>query len=311
MTHGIHEKMTRWDILVLMVLSVLWGGSFFFIEVLVDHLPPLTIVNIRVALAAIALWVIIWIRRVEKPANLVQWVALLVLGALNNALPFTLITWGQTEISSGLASILNATTPFFTVLVAGAMLTDERMTPGKLLGVVIGVIGTAVMIGPSALKGLSGGTLGQIAVLGAALSYALAAVYARRFKAWGISPLMVATGQVTMAAFLLAPLTLVVDQPWTLDMPSMTAWSAMVGLAFFSTVIAYILYFRLIDSAGATNAALVTFLIPISAILLGVAFLGETLNGLQVLGMTLIFGGLLVMDGRIWQSLKNKGEKHK
>lgn len=285
---------------MLAALSVLWGGSFFFIEILVDHLPPLTIVTFRVGLAAIALWGIVLARRLPLPKTREQWGALFVIGLLNNALPFCLIVWGQTQISSGLASIFNATAPFFTVLVAGAVLTDERITKHKLAGVLIGLLGTAVLIGPEALKGVTGSMLGQLAVMGAALSYAFAATFARRFKKWGLSPLIVATGQVTTAALMLLPFMLAIDRPWTNFAVPVEAVLAMAGLAFFSTVIAYILYFRLIASAGATNAALVTFLIPISAILLGVTILGETFTGVQAAGMALIGAGLLVMDGRIF-----------
>jgi len=304
MTQTINQQMSLADIVTLIVLSILWGGSFFFIEILVDHLPPLTIVTFRVGLAAVALWGIILALKLPLPKTKQHWTALAVIGLINNALPFCLITWGQTQISSGLASIFNATTPFFTVVVAGIVLIDEKITKQKLLGVTIGLLGTIVLIGPEALKGLTGSTLGQLAVIGAAISYAFAAAYSRRFKKWGLSPLMVATGQVTMATLILLPLMFIIDQPWlTLTISFEVLW-AISGLAFFSTVIAYILYFRLIASAGATNAALVTFLIPISAIFLGVTILGETFTGLQALGMGLIGLGLLVMDGRLFQKLK-------
>lgn len=304
MTQTINQQMSLADIVTLIVLSILWGGSFFFIEILVDHLPPLTIVTFRVGLAAFALWGIILALKLPLPKTKQHWTALAVIGLINNALPFCLITWGQTQISSGLASIFNATTPFFTVVVAGIILIDEKITKQKLLGVTIGLLGTIVLIGLEALKGLTGSTLGQLAVIGAAISYAFAAAYSRRFKKWGLSPLMVATGQVTMATLILLPLMFIIDQPWlTLTISFEVLW-AISGLAFFSTVIAYILYFRLIASAGATNAALVTFLIPISAIFLGVTILGETFTGLQALGMGLIGLGLLVMDGRLFQKLK-------
>ena len=300
MTQNINQQMNLTDILMLVTLSILWGGSFFFVEVLVAHLPPLTIVTFRVGLAAIALWIIALTLKLPLPSTRQQWKALFVIGLLNNALPFCLIVWGQTQISSGLASIFNATTPFFTVLVAGAVLVDERITKQKMTGVIIGLLGTVILIGPAALKGLTGSTIGQLAVMGAAISYAFAATYARRFKKWGLSPLIVATGQVTMATLILLPLMLFIDKPWIdLMIPFEAVW-AIAGLAFFSTVVAYILYFKLISSAGATNAALVTFLIPISAILLGVIVLGETFTGPQAIGMGLIGFGLLVMDGRIF-----------
>lgn len=299
MTNQINQHMRGLDWVIFLTLALLWGGSFFFIEVLVKHLPPLTIVTLRVGLAAITLWMIILARGYEIPKTRKAWKALFIVGFLNNALPFSLIVWGQTHISSGLSSILNATTPFFTVLVAGFLLSDEKITTNKILGVLIGIIGAVILIGPKALQGVSGSVLGQVAVLGAAFSYALAGVFARRFKTLGISPLMVATGQVTTAALMLMPLTLIIDKPWTLTIPPLPIIGAMLGLAFLSTVIAYILYFRLIASAGATNAALVTFVIPIFAILLGVFILGENFTGLQAAGMSLIGAGLIVMDGRL------------
>lgn len=299
MTNHINQHMRGVEWGMLLVLSLLWGGSFFFIELLVEHLPPLTIVTLRVSLAAIVLWLIILARKYEIPNSLKAWTALISVGFLNNALPFTLITWGQTHINSGLSSIFNATTPFFTVIVAGALLADEKMTRHKIYGVLIGILGVSVLIGLDALKGVTGSVFGQLAVLGAAISYAFAGVFARRFKGLGISPLMVATGQVTTAAIMLTPLTLFIDQPWTLAMPPAPIIAAMLGLAFLSTVVAYILYFRLIATAGATNAALVTFIIPISAILLGVIILGETFTPVQAMGMVLISAGLIVMDGRI------------
>ncbi len=297
----INQQMRLPDIVTLVILSILWGGSFFFVEVLVNYLKPLTIVTFRVGIAAIALWFIIGALKIALPKERRHWIALMVVGVLNNALPFTLIVWGQTHISSGLASILNATMPFFTVLVAGVFLIDEKITRGKLIGVFTGLLGTVVLIGPDALKGMSGSLLGQFAVMAAGLSYAFASVYARRFKAWGISPIMVATGQVTMATLVLLPLTLIIDKPYLgLSLP-LSSIGAILGLSLLSTVIAYILFFRLISSAGATNAALVTFLIPISAIFLGVMILGESFNTLQAAGMGLIGLGLLIMDGRLFK----------
>lgn len=301
MTMKINQQMAPLESLTLVVLSILWGGSFFFVEVLVDELPPLTIVTIRVTLAAIALWAIILFLKLSIPKTIKHWAALFILGAINNALPFCLIAWGQTQISSGLASIFNATTPFFTVLIAGAFLTDERFSILKITGVIFGLLGVIILIGPQALQGINGSALGQIAVMSAAFFYAISSVYARRFKSWNISPLVIATGQVTSASLLLFPLMFIIDGPLVLSALSSSAILALLGLAFFSTVIAYILYFRLIASAGATNAALVTFLIPVSAILLGVLFLGEKFTSVDFIGMTLIGVGLLVMDGRIFK----------
>ena len=306
MSLKINQQMSLSDIAILLSLAGLWGGSFFFVEILVNHLPPLTIVTFRVGLAAVALWAIVLMLKLPIPKTRQQWTALLIVGLFNNALPFSLITWGQTEISSSLASILNATTPFFTVLVAGVLLVDERITTLKLLGVIIGLLGTVVLIGPNALKGVTGSLLGQLAVMGAGLSYALAGVFSRRFKQWDVSSMIVATGQVTMATLILLPLALWIDRPWVNFNLPLEAIGAIAGLSMFSTVIAYTLYFRLIASAGATNAALVTFLVPISAILLGVVILGENFNILQAFGMGLIGLGLLTMDGRLFHRVRSR-----
>lgn len=304
MDQTINTQMRAGDIFILIVLSILWGGSFFFFEILLEYWAPLTIVTLRVAIAALVLWIVLVMRGVAIPKTGKVWGALFVVGLLNNALPFSLIVWGQTHITAGLSSILNATTPFFTVLVAGALLADEKFTRGKIIGVLTGLLGMVVMIGPDAvLSGLrSGSVLGQLAVMGAAISYAFAGVWSRRFKSMGITPLMIAAGQTTMAAIMLLPLTMWLEAPMgTLANAGVVIWSTMLALALLSTVLAYILYFRLIASAGATNAALVTFLVPISAILLGVIFLGERFTGLQAAGMALIGLGLLVMDGRIFR----------
>lgn len=302
----INQKMNTADISMLVVLSVLWGGSFFFVEVLIPYLPLLTIVSSRVALAAIVLWILIIALKLPLPQKISHWKALFMVGLLNNAVPFSLIAWGQTQISSGMASILNATTPFFTVLVAGFVLVDERFTKRRVLGVILGFIGVIVLLGPAVHNELENSVLGQITVLGAALSYAFAAVYARRFREWGLSPLMVATGQATTASFFLLPISLVIDKPWTLFPISVEVAGAIAGLALLSTVLAYMLYFRLIDSAGATNAALVTLLIPVSAILLGVILLGEVFSASQAVGMGVIGVGLIVMDGRLAERLASK-----
>ena len=266
----------EWSLLI--TLSVLWGGSFFFVGIAVDALPPLTIVALRVGLAAIALNVIVVAMGLNMPRNRRLWCAFLGMGLLNNMIPFSLIVWGQTHIASGLASILNATTPFFTVIAAHYLTSDERLSGGRLVGVMLGFVGVVFMFGPGVIEGLGTNTLAQLAVLGAAVSYAFAGIFGRRFRNLGCSPLVAATGQISASAVVLIPLALLVDQPWMLPLPTMEVWGAVAGLALFSTALAYVLYFRILATAGATNLLLVTFLIPISAILLGILFLGEQLE---------------------------------
>lgn len=284
---------------LLLGLSVLWGGSFFFVGVALSALPPLTLVVLRVGLAAAILAAVLRLRGLPMPRGAATWRAFLGAAFLNNAVPFCLIAWGQTHIASGLAAILNATTPLFGVVVAHLLTTDERLTAHRLAGVLAGLAGVAVMIGPSLLAGLGAEFLAQGAILLAALSYAFAGIYGRRFKRMGIPPLAAAAGQVTAATALLLPVALLVDRPWTLALPPVPVVAAVVGLAALSTALAYVIFFRLLASAGATNLMLVTFLIPVSALILGALVLGEPVVGRQLLGMALIGAGLVAIDGRL------------
>lgn len=288
----------------LLSLSVLWGGSFFFAKVALAELAPLTVVFCRVALAALALNLVLVAagRRLFRPGAPFRRFA--AMGVLNNLVPFGLIFWGQTQIASGLASILNATTPLFTLLVAHFVTSDERIDGLKLGALLIGIGGVAVLMGQDAIES-SRDSAGQIACLGAALSYAFAGVYGRRFARMGIPPLDAAAGQVTASALLILPIMLSVDRPWMLPaLPGATTWIALAGLALLSTALAYVLYFRILAVAGATNLLLVTFLIPVTAILLGALVLGERLAPRHFAGMLLIGLSLAVIDGRLMRFLR-------
>ena len=303
MTSSINTAMGARAWVMLIVLSVLWGGSFFFVGVAVADLPPLTIVTLRVGIAAIALWGFALVMGLRPPKSLGVWAAFLGMGLLNNVIPFVFIVWGQTQIASGLASILNAATPIFTVVVASMFLPDERATPLKIVGVVVGFIGVVVMIGLPAIDG-DNSLLAQLAIIAATVSYAFAGVYGRRFKAMTINPMITAAGQVTASALVLAPIALIVDGPLDIAAPSMRTWGAIVGLAVLSTAVAYVLYFKILESAGATNLLLVTLLVPVSAILLGSLFLNESLEAVHFVGMALIALGLSAIDGRLWRRSK-------
>ena len=296
--------MTPLEWLLLLTLSVLWGGSFFFGKVALAELPPLTLVLGRVALAAVALNLIVVATGHRMPRDVRLWGAFLVMGALNNFIPFSLIFWGQTEITSSLASILNATTPLWTVVLAHVLTDDERLNSNKLTGVFFGLLGVVVMIGPAALGGLGLNILAQLAVLGAALSYAFAGIFGRRFRRLGVLPLVTASGQLTGSTLMIFPIALVVDKPWTLPALSSTTWGAVTGLALLCTALAYVIYFRLLASAGATNLLLVTFLIPVSALTLGTTILGERLEPRQLAGMVMIGLGLAAIDGRLWKRVR-------
>ena len=299
MLSAVNTIMNRREWGMLVTLSVLWGGSFFFAEIALESLPPLTIVTLRVGLAAITLWLVVLALKLPIPNSPPIWIAFLTMGLLNNVLPFSLIVWGQSQISSGLAAILNATAPLFGVIVAGILLRDESATPPKITGVVVGFAGVIVMMDLSSIATSS--LLAQLAILAAALSYACASVYGRRFKATGLNPILVAAGQVTGSTLLLLPITLWVDGSDLYANVPAQVWVAIISLAVFSTAAAYILYFKLLASAGATNILLVTLLVPVSAILLGWLFLKESLQTPHIIGMAMIALGLSSIDGRLWR----------
>ena len=299
---NLHMGAAEWGILGL--LSILWGGSFFFLEIALREVPPFTLVLARLGLSALLMLAFMAVARRAMPRRPGLWRALFLLALLNTALPFSLFAYAQTEISSGLASILNATTPLWGVIVAHLFTVDEKATPVKLVGVAAGIAGVAVMIGGGAVSGVGASLPAQLACLGATFCYALAGVYGRRFRAWGVGPLDVATGQLVAGAILILPIALLVDAPWQLSLPGTATLLAIAGLALLSTTVAYFLYFSLIARAGATNALLVTLLIPVTAILLGTLLLGEMLLPRHWAGMALIVVGLAAIDGRLFDRLR-------
>lgn len=302
----IQTVMNGRDWLILLALALIWGGAFMFIGVAVHRVAPLTYVWLRLTFAAAALWAFLWWKgeAVRLPRQV--WASILVLAVLNNSLPFVLFGWAQTHIASGLASILNATTPIWGVLVAHFLTHDERMSPRKLVGLLLGFAGVAVMIGPSLLTSLGRGAIPQLACIAASLSYALAAVWAKRFKKLGIPATALTVGQLTAGAAVMLPIALIADRPWVAPIPSPTAWAAILALALLCTAFAYVLYFKLIDSAGATNALLVTLLVPPTAILLGATFLHETLAPQDFAGLALIALGLVAIDGRLLSAARQR-----
>ena len=284
------------DWLLLVLLSVLWGGSFFFAAVAVREIPPLTLVLARVALAAALLAPIAHLLGLSLPLGLAAWRPYVVLALLNNLVPFSLIVYGQTQIASGLASVLNATTPLFTLVVA-RIFASEPLTAARLCGVLLGMIGVGVLIGPNALSADAAGVLGMVCVLGAALSYGLSALWMRRLK--GTPPLVSAQAQLMCSTAMLLPVAGLADRFWAEPLPGATAIAAVLGLAAFSTALAYIVFFRISASAGPSNVMLVTLLIPLSATALGVLVLDERLAPHQVAGALVIASALVVIDGRL------------
>ncbi|MEK9969022.1 MAG: DMT family transporter [Ferrovibrio sp.] len=284
--------------LLLIVLSILWGGSFFFIGVAVQALPPFTIVAARVGLALLVLLPVLRLLGFSLPRDRRVWIAFLGMGLLNNVIPFTLFVWAQGQVPSGLASILNATTPISTALVAHVFTTDEKLTPNRIIGVLLGVAGVVLMLGPDLLSGLGNNLLAQGACLLATLSYAFAGVYGRRFRRMDVAPLVTTAGQLTVSSAVMLPLALLIDRAWLLPLPGWPVLAALLGLAVLSTALAYVIFFRVMATAG-SNVNLVTLLVPVSAILLGVLVLNETLLPRHLFGFGVIALGLAAIDGRL------------
>lgn len=292
-----YKPMTAREWALLTLLGALWGGSFFFARVAVAEIPPLNLVLFRVAIAAIALH--IYLAAVGPSFRLALPMAgsFFGLAVLNNIIPFTLMFLGQTELGAGAASILNATTPFWTMVLANVLTTDEKLSWNKIGGVIFGMAGTTLMIGPGVLGDLGAPAWAKLALVGTAFSYGCAAIYARRFRA--LPAAVVATGQLTASTVIMIPIVLIWSGTSGLFSASPGAWAAVLGLAILATSVGYILYFSLLRSAGATNTSLVTFIVPVSAILLGAIFLSERLETFEFAGMGLIALGLVVIDGRL------------
>ena len=288
---------TAWA--MMLVLAAVWGGSFFFVEVALTEEKPLTIVLHRVFWALPVLGAVLWWKGLVPPRDPGIWGAYLVMGALNNVIPFGLIVWGQTHLEGGLASIINGMTAMFGAVVAGALLADERLTFGKIMGAVLGLIGVAVIIGPDAVAGLDIRDLAQVAILGATLSYAFASVWGK-VALRGIAPEINAFGMLAGSTILMVPLVLAVDGVPSFDY-SPGVWASLLGIAWLATALAYLLYFGILVRAGAANLMLVTLLVPPFAVALGAAFLDERLSPMAFAGFALIAVGLAVTDGRLFK----------
>lgn len=288
--------------LMLICLAAIWGGSFVFAEIALREVPPLTITLHRLLWALPILALVVRLRRIPLPRSPRIWAAYLVMGGLNNALPFSLIVWGQTRIEAGLASILVGTTAVFGAVAAGLLLRDEPLTAPKIAGAVLGLIGVAVVIGPNALHAWDPRDMAQAAIIGAALCYALAGCWARIHLS-GQTPQMNALGMIAGGAVVMAPVVLLVDGvPRTTLAPE--TWAALLALAILSTSLAYLLYFAILARAGTANLLLVTLLIPPFAVGLGAVFLGEALGMSALIGFAVIALGIIVTDGRALRRLR-------
>ncbi len=280
------------EIALLAVLATLWGASYTFIKIGVETIPPITFIAARTLIAGGLLLAIIKMRGLSLPSDPAIWKRFLIQAGINSVIPFTLIAWAELTVDAGLATILNSTTPIFTFLLTVLITRHEAVTTRKLFGVVAGVIGISLIIGLEAFNGLGKGLVSQLAIVVATISYACAAIFGRGFK--GLDPMMPAAGSLICGAVLLIPVSLVVDQPWTIA-PSAYSILALLGLSIFSTAIAFVIYFRLIHTLGSVSTTSQAYLrVPIG-VGIGVVFLGESLTSTAWLGLLCVIAGVAAM----------------
>jgi drug/metabolite transporter (DMT)-like permease len=286
----------------LTLLALIWGASFLSIRVALNELGPLSVVAHRTFWAMLVLWTLVALSREAIPRQPRMWGAFFVMGLLNNAIPFCLMAWGQQFIETGLTSILNAATAIFGVLAAALFFADERLTMRKITGVTLGFAGVATTIGIANLTNLDLRSLAQLAVLTGTVSYALAGVWARKHLA-GLSPLVASAGMLTGSSLVMVPLAWAVEGPLSLDLAPPT----LVAISYYAVIAtagAYLLYYRVLRMAGSGNLLLVTLMISPFAIVLGSVVLGEALNPRAYIGLGLLAAGLILLDGRLWSSLR-------
>ena len=297
--------------LLILLMSALWGGGFMFIKFALTGFAPFSVVAGRVGVAALALGLIVAVGRQRLPRQAKVWRAFFIMGALNNLIPWMMVAWAQTQIPSSMAAILNAPTPLLTAVMAHLLTDDEKLTRQRFTGVLAGMLGVALVVGPGVLSGMDSAVLAQVTCLSATVSYAASAVYGRVFRSMDVTPVVAAFGQQLMVAVVIVPLALIVDQPWARPAPGAGAIAAVLALGVIATALPYIIFYRVLAEAGATNLMLVNLLIPGWAVALGAMVLGERLPPTAFLGMAMVGLGLAVIDGRlfpaIWRRLTGRG----
>ena len=290
----------EWTLIVLH--SIMWGSAYFFGAIALRELPSLTITAFRLIPACIIVVGVCWMAGNRIPRTAEYWRRMLVLGVTNNVLPMMLILFAQHQVSGGIAAVFNAMTPLIAVVLAHFVTVDEKFTSHKGVGIAAGIIGVSVLVGADITSGASGGVVAKLALLGAAAAYAISGLFAR--KTSREPPFVIAAGQMLSALIISMPLALMVDQPWTLPIPTASAWGAVLGMGVFGSAVAALLYFTVLKRAGATNTLLVTLLLPLTPILLGAAFLGERLSTREWAGAAIIGAALVILDGRLIRKLR-------
>jgi len=281
------------NLILLLILGAIWGTSFLFIKIVVTEIGPMTLVAGRLGLAALLMWSILWFRKVPLPKSRHIWTTYAVIGLMNGALPFSLISWGEQYIPSGWAALLQATLPIFTILLAHLLTQDDRLTWGKAVGVALGFCGVGLLMWPEVRQGTSASVWGMLAVVGSSLCYALASIFARR-RLKGQNPMASAAGQFTMGFAYMLPMAFLLEQPLQIA-PSWEALGSWVALAVMGTVIAYVIYYTLLDRTSATFTTMVTYIVPINGLILGALVLGEHLSPMVVISLGIVLSGVLLV----------------
>lgn len=284
------------NFLWILLLAAIWGPSFLFIKVAVQDIPPVTMVMARVALASLTLFLIIRAQGRKLPPLGRVWFHFAFMGFFAHALPFVLFSWGELHVDSALASILNGTTPLFTVILAHFLVADDRMTPLKLAGTLLGFAGLVALVAPSLLAGVQVETWGLLGMAVAAICYAVTIIYSRQHLR-GLPPLVAPAAQLMMAAIFLLPVSLVVERPYTLPFPSLPALASLLSLSLLGTAVAFTVYYHILEKMNASELSMVTYLMPVFGVALGVVVLGEKLNWNAYLGCALILLGVMTVNG--------------
>lgn len=280
------------DLCLLLLLSTLWGSSYTFIKIGVETIPPITLIAARTLIAGSLLLVLVKARGLSLPRDRTSWGRFLFQACLNSVIPFTLIAWAEQTTNAGLATILNSTSPIFTFLLTVLITRHEAVTGRKLFGVFAGLLGVCLIVGFEALEGLGQETWAQLAIVAATISYAGAAIFGKNFR--GMDSMLPAAGSMICGAVLLVPVSLIVDRPWTLT-PSSSSLAALLGLSVVSTALAFVIYFRLIQTLGSVGTTAQAYMrVPIG-VGLGVVFLGETLMPMAWLGLVCVLAGVIAM----------------
>jgi drug/metabolite transporter (DMT)-like permease len=289
-------RTSRVDWLIFLALGLMWGSSYLFIKIAVDDFGTFTLVALRLLIGAALLWIVVKAAKQPLPRSLRTYRHLVVMGFVNIALPFLLITWAERNVESSLAAILTSVVPLFVVVLAPLFIEDEPMRANGIAGVVIGFVGVVILTGRS-LGNVGSDILSELALLGASLSYAAGAVYARR-NIRGLAPMIPAVFQVSFAMLMTAVVALATEHPWTLR-PSAAGIGAIVWLGVLGSGLAYLAFFRLLSHWGATRTAAVAYLLPVVGIVLGFLVLGEEVGLRTVGGTALIIGGVALVNSKL------------